>query len=88
MKNEKSDNLKPQSNKLDGMIIVLSGVFERSRDELKAIIEENGGKNGSSVSKNTTYFLMGDKPGPSKVEKVEELGIPVISEDDLMKMIS
>ena len=69
------------------MTIVLSGTFENSRDDLKRIIEENGGKNGSSVSKNTTYFLQGDNCGPSKMEKVNELNIPIISEEDLFKMI-
>lgn len=83
----KESNAVPQSNKLEGMTIVLSGVFERSRDELKALIEANGGKNGSSVSKNTNYFLMGEKMGPSKLAKVQELGTPIISEDDLMEMI-
>ena len=84
---KKEDMIKSTSLKLDGMTIVLSGTFENSRDDLKRIIEENGGKNGSSVSKNTTYFLQGDNCGPSKMEKVNELNIPIISEEDLFKMI-
>ena len=82
------DEVKQTSKKLEGLTIVLSGTFEHSRDELKQIIEENGGKNGSSISKNTSYFLQGDNCGPSKVAKVSELNVSVISEDDLMNMIS
>jgi len=77
-----------KSSKLDGLTIVLSGTFERSRDELKKIIEENGGVNGSGVSKNTSYFLHGDNVGPSKLEKVVKLNVPIIYENDLIKMIS
>jgi DNA ligase (NAD+) len=77
-----------QSNKLEGLTIVLSGSFERhSRDELKQLIEQHGGKNSGSVSKNTDYFLAGDKVGPKKLEKVEKLGIKQISESDFEQMI-
>ncbi len=76
------------SDKLKGASIVLSGTFAKhSRDELKAIIERNGGKNVSSVSKSTDYFLAGDKVGPSKFAKVNEFGIKIISEDDLLEMV-
>ena len=79
----------PKSNKLQGKKFVVSGTFQNfSRDELKKSIEENGGKVVSSVSKNTDYLLAGEKPGPSKVEKAKKLGIPIISEEDYLKMIS
>ena len=86
---ELTDDEMPKSNKLEGKKFVISGSFEHfSRDELKKKIEENGGKVVSSVSKNTDYLLAGEKPGPSKMEKAKKLGIPVISEEDFLKMIS
>jgi DNA ligase (NAD+) len=78
-----------RSNKLEGKSIVISGTFEKySRDELKAMIENTGGKNAGSISKSTSYLLGGNNIGPSKMEKVEKLGIPVISEEDFLKLIS
>ena len=77
-----------QSTKLNGAKIVISGSFTKhSRDELKSIIERNGGKNVSSVSKNTNYFLAGEKVGPKKLEKVQKLGIQIISEDEFISLI-
>lgn len=77
------------SNALDGLKIVLSGIFKKyDRKELKALIEKHGGKNVSSISKNTHYFLAGDNVGPSKLEKVNKLKIPTISEYDLENMIN
>ncbi len=76
-----------KTDKLQGLTIVLSGTFSRSRDEIKQLIEQNGGKNSGSVSKKTDYFLAGEKVGPSKMEKVEKLNIKVISENDLLEMI-
>ena len=68
--------------------IIISGTFEKnSRDDLKKMIEQNGGKNVSSISKNTSYLLAGNNIGPSKLEKAEKLNIPIISEDDFLKMI-
>ncbi len=76
------------TDKLHGKKFVISGTFEHfSREELKKNIEHNGGKVVSSVSKNTDFLLTGDKPGPSKVNKAESLGIPIISETDYLKMI-
>ena len=76
------------SDKLAGLSIIISGTFKNhSREELKILIEENGGKNVSSISKNTNYLLAGDKIGPSKLNKVEKLGIPIISENDFIEMI-
>lgn len=74
---------------LDGKSFVISGVFENySRDELKKIIEKNGGKNTSSISKKTSYLIAGDKMGPSKKEKAEKLEVQIISETELIQMIS
>ena len=68
--------------------IVVSGVFERlSRNELKQLIEDNGGKVGSSISKKTTFVLAGASMGPAKKQKAEDLGIPLISEEDFLEML-
>jgi DNA ligase (NAD+) len=75
-------------NLLDGKTIVISGVFQKySRDEYKELIESNGGKNSSSVSRSTTFILAGDNMGESKKEKATELGVPMISEPDFLKLI-
>lgn len=77
------------SNVLEGASFVVSGVFNAfSRDEIKQLIEDNGGKNVSSISTKTDYVLAGDKMGPAKLKKAESLGIKIISEDDFVKMIS
>ncbi|MDO4229133.1 MAG: NAD-dependent DNA ligase LigA [Capnocytophaga sp.] len=77
-----------QTDKLKGLSIVVSGVFELySRDQLKNLIEQNGGKVASSISSKTSYIIAGDNMGPSKKEKAENLGIPMISEQDFQKMI-
>ncbi|MCK7534661.1 MAG: hypothetical protein MZV63_28495 [Marinilabiliales bacterium] len=76
------------SNLLQGKIFVISGTFEKhSREELKDMIEKYGGKNSGSISKNTDYLLAGENIGPSKLEKVKELNIPIITEDDFLNMI-
>ena len=76
------------NSKLEGKTIVISGVFEKhSRDEYKAIIENCGGKNSGSISSKTSFILAGDNMGPSKREKAEQLGIPLINETDFLKMI-
>ena len=73
---------------LDGKSIVISGVFAlHSRDEYKALIEKNGGKNVGSISKKTDYVLAGDNMGPSKLEKAQKLGIPIINESQFLEMI-
>jgi DNA ligase (NAD+) len=77
-----------KSNALEGKTIVISGVFsQHSRDEYKEIIEENGGKNSSSVSGNTSFILAGENMGQSKKEKADELGVPMISEADFLKIV-
>ncbi len=76
------------SDKLKGKIFVVSGVFELfSRDELKKAIEDNGGKVGSSISSKTDYVIAGDNMGPSKLDKANQLKIPIISEVDFKNMI-
>ncbi len=81
-------SLANRSDKLIGLTIIISGTFEKnSRDDLKKMIEQNGGKNVSSISKNTSYLLAGSNIGPSKLEKAEKLNIPIISEDEFLRMI-
>ncbi len=76
------------SNKLEGKSIVISGVFARhSRDEYKALIEQHGGKNVGSISGKTSFILAGDNMGPSKLQKAEKLGIPIVSEEEFLSMI-
>ena len=73
---------------LSGINIVVSGVFSTmSRDEIKQLIEDLGGKNVSSISKKTTFVLAGEKMGPEKRKKAESLGIEIKSEDDFLKML-
>jgi DNA ligase (NAD+) len=75
-------------NSLEGKIIVISGVFkEHSREEYKEMIERNGGKNSSSVSRNTSFILAGENMGQSKREKADELGVQMISEMEFLKII-
>lgn len=76
------------SDALAGQSIVISGTFARhSRDEYKALIELHGGKNVGSISKKTTAILAGENMGPSKLEKANSLGIPLLSEEDFLKII-
>ena len=78
----------PQSDALAGKAIVISGVFARhSREEYKAIIEQNGGRNVSSISSKTSFILAGENMGPSKLEKAQKLGVPIVSEQDFLEMI-
>lgn len=77
----------PLSNILEGKSIVVSGVFSIPRDEMKQLIEKHGGKNVSSISKNTDFVLAGEKMGPEKRKKAENLGIPILSEEDFLAMI-
>ncbi len=78
----------PQSDKLAGMSIVISGTFSRhSRDEYKALIEAHGGKNVGSVSKKTSFILAGENMGPEKLKKAESLGIKLMSEEEFLEII-
>ncbi len=76
------------SDKLKGLTFVISGVFAKhSRDQLKELIEFNGGKNSGSISGKTSYLLAGDNMGPEKLKKAQNLGVTIISEDDFAAML-
>jgi DNA ligase (NAD+) len=76
------------SDKLAGQSIVISGVFaHHSRDEYKAIIEQNGGKNVGSISNKTSFILAGENMGPSKLQKAEKLGIKILSEEEFLSLL-
>ncbi len=82
------DLLSGHTDKLAGKSIVISGVFTKhSRDEYKAMIEQNGGKNVGSISKKTSFVLAGDNMGPSKLEKAQGLGVPLMSEEEFLSML-
>lgn len=77
-----------RSDRLAGKTIVISGVFQHhSRDEYKEMIERAGGKNASSISKKTDFVLAGDNMGPSKREKANALGVPLMSEDEFLALM-
>lgn len=76
-----------QSDALAGKSIVISGNFSISRDEMKKLIEANGGRLSSSVSGKTAFLLAGSSPGPEKVRKADELGIRIVSEESFMAML-
>ena len=78
-----------QTDKLQGKKVVISGVFAKhSREEYKAMIEQNGGKNVSSISSATSFILAGENMGPAKLEKARKLGIDIINEDQFLEMIA
>jgi DNA ligase (NAD+) len=76
-----------RSEKLAGKTFLVSGTFSMSRDDLKKMIELNGGRNVSGVSKSLDYLVAGDKMGPEKLKKATDFGIQIISEDDLKKLL-
>lgn len=82
-----SKGLKQASSTLEGKVIVISGTFNISRDAMKDLISANGGKNASSISRNTSFLLAGNKPGPEKIKQCSQLGISVLSEAEFMAMI-
>lgn len=83
-----AEKLHDRTDKLKGKSIVISGVFNKhSRDEYKAMIEKNGGKNVGSVSKATSFILAGENMGPAKLEKAQKLNIPLMSENDFLAML-
>ena len=78
-----------QTNKLMGKKVVISGVFAKhSREEYKAMIEQNGGKNVSSISNATSFILAGENMGPAKLDKARKLGIDIINEEQFLEMIN
>jgi DNA ligase (NAD+) len=83
-----SANYEPQSLKLSGKSFVISGVLQRhSRDELKQIIEMNGGKNSETVSSKTDFLIAGSGIGPSKLHKAQSFNIKIISEEDFEQLL-
>lgn len=77
------------SDILNGKIIVISGVFSKfSRDEIKELVEVNGGKNAGSISSKTDYVVAGENMGPAKLEKARQLNIPILDEEAFLAMIS
>lgn len=83
------ESQQPNSDKLSGKSIVISGTFAlHSRDQYKEMIEANGGKNVGSISKKTDFILAGENMGPAKLEKASKLGIPIINEEQFLEMIS
>lgn len=82
------EELQNQSDTFKGKTFVVSGVFESlGRTELKKLIEDNGGKVGSSISSKTSYLVAGDKMGPSKRTKATDLGVPIITEQEFLGML-
>ena len=83
------EELADHTDKLAGQSIVISGVFEHySRDEYKAMIEKNGGKNVGSISAKTSFVLAGDNMGPAKLEKAQKLGVKIVKEDEFLQMLT
>lgn len=83
------DKMQPAGNALEGKTIVISGTFSHhSREEYKEMIERNGGKNVGSISKKTSFVLAGENMGPSKLDKCQKLGIPIVSEDEFLRQYS
>ncbi|EZH72054.1 DNA ligase [Aquimarina atlantica] len=84
-----AEKLANQTDTLQGQTFVVSGVFEKvSRNELKKMIEDNGGKISSSISSKTSFIVAGANMGPSKLEKAKALEIPIISEDEFLSKIA
>jgi DNA ligase (NAD+) len=82
-----ADKLANQTEKLKSLTFVVSGVFHSvSRNELKKLIEDNGGKVSGSISSKTSYIVAGDNMGPSKKTKAEQLNIPIITENEFLQM--
>ena len=77
-----------RSSILEGKSFVVSGTFTISRDELKHLIEINGGRNIGSISKSLNYLIAGDKMGPEKLKKATTFNVPIITEEEFMKMIN
>lgn len=83
-----AEKMAPKGDKLKGKTIVISGTFSHhSREDYKEMIEREGGKNAGSISKKTSFVLAGENMGPAKLEKCKALGIPIVSEDEFLKML-
>ena len=82
------EQIESRSDRLNGKIIVISGVFRHhSRDEYKALIEQNGGRNSGSISAKTSFILAGENMGPAKLQKASKLGINIIGEEEFLRII-
>ena len=89
VKGESSISGTERGNKLDGKTVVISGVFQmHSRDQYKELIEQQGGKNVSSVSAATSFILAGENMGHSKKEKAVFLGIQMRSEAEFLRLLN
>lgn len=87
--NLREELLSVRSDKLKGLIIVISGTFSHhSRDEYKSMIEQHGGKNSSSVSGKTDYILAGENIGPAKLAKAEKMGVKILNEEAFLKLLN
>ena len=75
------------SNKLEGLSVVVSGVFSKPREEIKQIIEQHSGKNVSSISASTSFIVAGQNMGPAKEEKAKKLGIKILTEEEFFNLI-
>ena len=83
------EQLASHTDLLKGQTIVISGVFQKhSRDEYKAMIEQNGGKNTGSISAKTSFILAGDNMGPAKLQKAEKLGVRIVNEEEFLEMLN
>ncbi|MEQ3656961.1 MAG: NAD-dependent DNA ligase LigA [Dokdonia sp.] len=82
-----AEKLANQGDALSGKSFVVSGVFEMSRNDLKKLIEDNGGKVSSAISSKTSYVVAGDKMGPSKLAKANTLGVPILNEAQFMALL-
>ena len=83
-----AEEMAGRTDKLQGQNFVVSGVFSMSRNDLKKLIEDNGGKVSGSISGKTSFVVAGENMGPSKHTKAESLGVPIISEEDFLKMLN
>ncbi|MBP5398202.1 MAG: NAD-dependent DNA ligase LigA [Bacteroidales bacterium] len=86
LKMEMEEDGQETGTALQGISVVVSGTFSISRDEMKALIERSGGKISSSVSAKTGILLAGEKPGPEKIKKAQELGVRILSEEELRQL--
>ncbi|MBN1112129.1 MAG: NAD-dependent DNA ligase LigA [Bacteroidales bacterium] len=85
---ESSEDDVSRSEILKGLTFVITGTFEKfSREEIKEMIEKNGGKNSSSISKKTSYLIAGKNVGPAKMDKVVKLEVKILSEDEFLQLI-
>jgi len=88
LKMEGAEKAEKISNVLENKLIVISGVFSKSRDDMKMLVEQHGGKMVSAISKNTSFVLAGENMGPAKLKKARDLGVDLISEDEFFEMIA